>query len=327
MRVQSVQQLALSVRQRADLGGQQNAFGSNISEAFTDQEMLTLLNGSVGVVWDVLIEKFPENYSWGYDGNASGQGYMFPIIQGVYEYNLPFDFYKEKGVDLGLDQTLQNWATMRPYSIRDRNMFSYPLQTALAYAGWQNMRWQIQGNKINFLPKQGPLPGNVRLLYATAAPILAYPLPAAYATSTTYAQNSLIYVPLTLETGETVNQVFIALNAGTSGGTAPTWVVPGSVTDNGIVWAYQAPLSLYATSFDGISGYEDLVVLDAAIKASVQIEQDCSAMLAQRAEWMDRIQYASANRNSGDPLVVSGGFGMAEGGPNFGGGFGPWGAW
>ena len=193
MRSLAVQQIALAVRQRADLGEQGNALGGNSSQFVVDQELLTDINSSVGVVWDILTEKFPSNYSYGYDGNASGVGYFFPIVQGTYQYNLPFDFYKEKGVDLSLDQSLQNWSTMRPYTLRDRNLFSYPLQTVLAYAGWQNMRWQIQGNQINFLPKQGPLPGTVRLLYATAAPILCYPLPMAWAPGTVYAANTLIY--------------------------------------------------------------------------------------------------------------------------------------
>ena len=324
MRSQSVQQLALSVRQRADAGGQENAFGGNSEEFITDQEMLTMLNASVGVVWDVLTQKFPSNYAWGYDGNASGQGYFVPIVQGKYQYQLPFDFYKEKGVDLSLDASLQNWSTMRPYTLRDRNLFSYPLQTVLAYAGWQNMRWQIQGNQINFLPKQGPLPGIVRLLYCPAAPMLVATLPAAYATATVYAQGALVYASVSVNGEPALNQVFVALNAGTSGGSAPIWPVPGTVPDNGILWAYQGPQSLFATTFDGISGYEDLVVLDAAIKCMVKEESDPSALMAQRTEWMDRINEAAANRNAGDPMVLSGGFGQTEGGTNYGGGFGPW---
>jgi hypothetical protein len=419
MRSLALQQIALSVRQRADLGGQQNAYGGNSGGFVVDQELLSDINAAVGTVWDILTEKFPSNYSYGYDGNPTGIGYFFPIVQGVYQYNLPFDFYKEKGVDLSLDASLQNWSTMRPYTLRDRNLFSYPLQTVLAYAGWQNMRWQIVGNQISFLPKQGPLPGIVRLLYATAAPILCASLPSAYANNTAYAQNSLIYTPIEAENGKIINQVFLALAGGTSstlglnvgligsniyytvgpnipvsitqntggvagvavavtyangqtsgqavsvaitittasltvsqvtsmvnassaasqwiaaagsgggaagGGTLSLtpWNMPGTVTDNNILWAYQGPMSLFATTLDGISGYEELVILDAAIKVGIKEETDVSALMAQKAEWIERIEYAAANRNSGDPMVVSGGFGQTEGGTNYGGGFGPW---
>ena len=331
MRSLAVQQIALAVRQRADLSGQQNAFGGNAGGFIIDPELLTDINSSVAMVWDKLVEKFPENYAYGYDGNPSGIGYIFPIQQGTYQYNLPFDFYKEKGVDLSLDASLQNWSTMRPYTLRDRNLFSYPLQTTLAYAGWQNMRWNIntrqpgQLPQISFLPKQGPLPGTVRLLYATAAPILCYPLPAARANSTAYAANALIYVPVTLETGLTVNQVYCAINGGTSASSAPSFPVPGVVEDGNILWAYQGPQSLFTATLDGINGYEDLVILDAAIKTGVKEETDVSAMMAQKAEWMERIDYAAANRNSGDPMPISGGFGLSEGGGYASGGFGPFG--
>lgn len=325
MRSQSVQQLCLSARQRADASGQENAFGGNAGEFITDVFALTCCNASVGVVWDVLTQKFPANYAWGYDGNPSGTGYFVPIVQGKYQYELPFDFYKEKGVDLSLDASLQNWATMRPFSLRDRNLFSYPLQTVLAYAGWQNMRWQIQGNQIYFLPKQGPLPGTVRLLYCPAAPVLTATLPVAYATATSYAQGALVYASVAVNGEPALNQVFVALNAGTSGGSAPTWPVPGTVNDNGITWAYQGLQSMFATTFDGISGYEDLVTLDMAIKFMIKEESDTTALMAQRAEWMDRINQAAENRNAGDPMVISGGFGLTEGGGYGSGGFGPFG--
>lgn len=323
MRSQATQQLILAARQRADACGQQNAFGGNSGEFITDIEALTGLQGSVGEVWDILVENFPENYSWGDGGTGTGAGYILPIVQGTFRYNLPFDFYKEKGVDLALDASLQNWASVRPYSERDRNLFSYPLQTVLAYAGWQNMRWQIQGNRINFLPQIGPLPGTMRLLYATAAPIMCAALPAAWVMGTVTAQGAIVYASVAVNGEPASHQVFMALNSGTTGGSPPTWVVPGVVLDNGIQWAYQGPASLFATTFDGISGYEDLVVLDLAIKFAVKEESDVSAMMAQKAALIARIQEASANRNSGDPFVVSGGFGQSEGGPSMGGGFGP----
>jgi hypothetical protein len=426
LRYQSVQQLALAVRQRADIGGQQNAFGGNSGENITDIEMLTMLNASVSRVWKAMVRMAPENYAWGDGGTGTGGGYIFPSIQGKYRYQLPFDFLKEKGVDLALDNSGQNWASMRPYTEKDRNLFSFPLQTALAYAGWQNMRWQIQGNWINILPQTGPLPSTIRLLYAPTAPILCGTLPVLYAASTSYTQGQLVYVPLSVDSEPAINQVFVALNSGTSGsgyntvtigsgngaltytgvqanvsvlivqagsgtsgsasvtastatsvtivvdvgslgnrqtagtmasvindtpavaayvtalaggdgtsnasvadGSITPWAVPGTASDNGITWAYQGPSMLFANGFDGINGWEDLVVLDCAIKCGVKQEQDVSAMMAQKAEWKIDLEEDLADRNQGDPMVLSGGFGMCEGGPAYGNGFGPFGggAW
>jgi len=300
MRSVALSQLSLAVRQRADLGGQQNQFGQNLTTYITDAEVVADINGSITELWDLLTLKYGDNYAWG--------TYLPTIVQGVYAYSLPFDFYKEFGVDLALDQTGQNWATVRPFSLRDRNQFSYPLQTALAYAGWQNMRYQIQGNNLVFLPNVGPLPGIVRLLYCPAAPQLVQTLPAAYQPLAALLAGQLIQA-----TVAGVAQVFVALNAGTTGASAPTWPVPGTVTDSGgITWAYQGPLSLFATTFDGINGYEELVILTAAIKCLVKQEADVSALMQQKAEYYARIDAAAANRSAGDPMVISGGFGAVE---------------
>jgi hypothetical protein len=313
-------QLAMSVRQRADLDGQQQAFGSNSTNYITDQEVTVNINQSVTKLWDILIGKHGDNYAWG--------TYYIPVTQGVYSYPLPTDFYKEAGVDLALDTTMQNWASIRPFTLRDRNLFSFPLQTALAYAGWQNVRFQIQGNQLYFLPQVGPLPGQVRVLYFPQAPTLCATLPIAYPASTAIAQYQLVYASITPANGVATNQVFMALNAGTSGASPPSWNVPGTVTDSGgITWAYTAPLSTYGTTFDGINGYEEIIVLDSALKSLVKQEADTSAIAAQLAAEMQRIDLAAANRQAGDPMVISGGFGMCEGGPAYGNGFGPFGGY
>lgn len=306
MRSVGLPQLALAVRQRADLGGQQNAFGGNSATYITDAEITSNIQGAVTELWDMLTGKYGDNYAWGV--------YLPTIVQGVYSYPLPFDFYKEMGVDLALDQTGQNWATVRPFTLRDRNQFSYPLQTTLAYAGWQNMRYQIQGQNLVFLPNVGPLPGIVRMLYIPAAPMLVSTLPTAYPANAAVAFGQLIQA-----TVGGVAQVYAAMNAGTTGATAPTFPVPGTVTDTGgVTWAYQGPLSFFVTTFDGISGYEELVVLIAAIKCLVKQEADVSALMAEKDAFYARIDQAASNRSGGDPMVISGGFGQVESFNGFG---------
>ena len=323
MRSFSLPEFSLAVRQRADLGGQENAFGSNTGGEITDAEMTVLVQGSITKVWDILTGKFGDMYAWGDGGSGTGQGYIIPVQQGVYRYQLPWDFYKEHGVDLALDSTLQNWASVRPYTLRDRNLFSFPLQTVLAYAGWQNMRYQMQGQFLNFLPQLGPLPGTMRLLYCPQAPTLVLTLPAAQATGTAYTYGTLVTV-----TVSSVAQVFMCVVAGTSATpTAPTFNVPGTTADGTVTWAYKGPLNAYATTFDGISGYEELVILDAAIKSRVKQEADANDLRGQFAMEMDRINLAAANRQAGDPMVIAGGFGSCEGGPAYGNGFGPFGGW
>lgn len=312
MRGIAVQQLALQVRQRADLSGQQSAFGGNAAGNITDSELVAIINSSYSELYDILTEKFGENYTF--------SSYNLPISQGIYQYQLPFDFFKLMAVDLALDNTLQNWSQIKPYTLKDRNLFSYPLQPYLAYPGWQNIRYMPQGQILDFQPKIGPIPGNVRLWYIPACPVLVSALPAAYGTGTVYAAGATVYASVTVN-GETANFCFFALNGGTSGGSAPNWVVPGVTSDNGIVWASQAPLSMYSVIVDGITGWDEYVTLDAAIKALAKQQKPADVFMAQKQALLARIERAAKDRNAGDPIVISGGFGAMEGGPSYGGYF------
>lgn len=325
MRSVALPQLALAVRQRADLDGQQNAFGGNGSSYITDSEITTIINASIAELWDILTEKYGDNYAWGDGGAGTGAGFIYQTVPGTYRYQLPYDFYKEHGVDMALDSTGVNWATVRPFTLRSRNRFAFPLQTALGYAGWQNCEWQIQGQMLSFQPQQGPLPGQFRLLYCPCAPTLVASLPPIFPYSTAVTQNQLFYVPVA-QGGVLTSQVFVALNSGTTGSSAVSPSVPGTFTSGSgstaVLFAYQGPLQLFQTTFDGISGYEDLLVLDSAIKCLVKQEADVSALMAQKQAWLGRINNAAANRAAGDPMTISGNFGMNEGGPGYGNGFG-----
>ena len=107
--------------------------------------------------------------------------------------------------------------------------------------------------------------------------------------------------------------------AGTSGTavagtiTLPPWNVPGTTQDGTILWAYQCPLSLCQTTFDGVAGWEDYIILDTAIKCAVKQEMDTSALMMQRQAMLQRIEAEAANRQAGDPMVVTGGYGGLEG--------------
>ncbi len=79
-----------------------------------------------------------------------------------------------------------------------------------------------------------------------------------------------------------------------------------------------------------ISGWSELVIVDAAIKALIKEESydQASALIGERAELLERIQTTAANRDVGQPNTVSNTRARA-GDPNFGGimgGFGGWGS-
>jgi hypothetical protein len=310
MRAMSLPEMALLARQMVDIGGQQNAFGDNSNDNVTDSEITSYFNLAIPELWSILCMKSAANYSILY--------YNFPVVGGTSSYPLPADFKHCIACEVALDTSGSNYVTIPPYNSHEQNIYSYLSASTFTYVPWSNIRWQVQGNNMNFIPNVGQLPGNIRIRYQQAPPILCYTLPVAYQTSTAYAQGALIQVTLTPINGVPTPQVFMALNAGVSSGTAPMWPVPGTILDNTILWAYKGPLSIFATEFDGIAGWEQLFIVEVAIRIGVKQEMDVSALMAQKAALISRIQPDADDRQS-DPMCITPGWGAMEGGGNQGG--------
>jgi hypothetical protein len=82
------------------------------------------------------------------------------------------------------------------------------------------------------------------------------------------------------------------------------------------------PLSADGDTFDGISGWEEYVIIDSAIKCLQKEESDVSALMAQKQGLIMRIEAAAANRDAGTPARVADVFGMDGDYPGSGYGWG-----
>lgn len=78
-----------------------------------------------------------------------------------------------------------------------------------------------------------------------------------------------------------------------SGLTVQLWYIPEPST-----------LSADADTFDGISGWEEYVVIDAAIKAMQKEESDVSVLMAQKQAIGKRIEAMAESRDPGSPATV-----------------------
>lgn len=79
---------------------------------------------------------------------------------------------------------------------------------------------------------------------------------------------------------------------------------------------------------DGVSGWTEYVIVDAAIKCLQKEESDVTVLLAQKQALIDRIQSSAMNRDAGQPDTISdvrtfgerwGGYGSPNGDGSFGG--------
>jgi hypothetical protein len=313
LRSQSFVEIALAVRQAADLGGQQNAFGGNSGDNITDSELQYKIWASTARLWGKIVQNFPENYFF--------RTYFINTTGGTYSYQLPYDFMKELKVGVQLAPGSNVFLDILPYNLHEQDHYNYLPGIYAPVSGLTTLRYQAQEQNMVFQPQTGVLPAQVRVQYIPCAPFLCPNVPTAWAATTAYTQGALVSSNVT-NSGVVTSQTFIALNAGTSGGSLPAWNVPGTVNDNGITWAYKGPTALFQTTFDGINGWEDWIVLDCAIKCSVKQESSViQEMMAQLAQLDEAIMIESANRQAADPHTVTGGWGMREGGA-FGGGWG-----
>lgn len=67
------------------------------------------------------------------------------------------------------------------------------------------------------------------------------------------------------------------------------------------------PLTLLADSdvLDAVSGWDEIIVVDAAIKAMAKEESDVSVLMAQKQALVERIEAAASNRDAGMPERVT----------------------
>ncbi len=70
---------------------------------------------------------------------------------------------------------------------------------------------------------------------------------------------------------------------------------------------------------EGISGWTEYIIVDAAIKALIKEESDVSALMMAKAGLIQRIEAMAANRDAGAPATVADSSGM--GSDYFGGGY------
>lgn len=208
-------QLITAVRQRSDMVN---------SQFVTDSELTDYINRSYAELYDLIVQKYGDNY-------YVQTPYSFTTDGTSFQYALPSDFYKLLGVDLGLSNTTDSFVSVAKFEFGDRNRYAVP--NFQSFYGVTNLRYRINGNNIWFTPT--PSQGQTIRIW---------------------------YVPKI------------------------TYLVAGGDT------------------LDGISGWEEYVIIDAAIKAMQKEESDCSVLIGQKMGIIQRIEAAAENRDAGKPPKV-----------------------
>ena len=196
------------------------------SKFFTNPELNEYLSKSYKELYDILIQKFGDDY-------YVADPYEFTTNGADSFYDVPEDFYKGLGVDASYNGGAGNgWITLRQFMFQERNAYTMP--NYQAFYGITNLRYRFYNNAIWFTPQ--PIAGQLCRLF---------------------------YIPR-----------------------------PNDLSDD-------------ADTVDGVSGWEEYIICDAAIKCMVKEESDPSDFAAQKLALLQRIESAAENRNAGQPQTVS----------------------
>lgn len=86
------------------------------------------------------------------------------------------------------------------------------------------------------------------------------------------------------------------------------WLIPLPANGQTVALRYVprlTPVAADADIADGVSGWEEYVVIDAAMKAMAKEESDVSVLMARKQAMLSRIEMAAENRDAGSPATVA----------------------
>lgn len=135
-------QLRTAIRQRADMVN---------SQFITDAELNSYINQSYFELYDLLIQKYGNNYyvATALQFQTDGINMLFPLPDGTNYSGAPA-FYKLLGVDLSLSNNLDSFVTIRQFDFAERNRYAVP--NFQSFYGITNLRYRLNGTNLWLTP-------------------------------------------------------------------------------------------------------------------------------------------------------------------------------
>lgn len=226
--------------------------------------------------------------------------------------------FKLLRVDLQYSASPSGYVTLRRYEEIETNKYAYP-NTTVNTLGYSNLRYKLEGSNIKFIPV--PMSGQVVQLEYIPKP-----------TPLQYIQNCQTVGSFSLSMGD-VTDLSVGMQAqGPSGGSVvQIGSVISSIQPSPI---NQVTLSLATLSannnqtvafwtdsviIDGISGWEEFVINDSAIKAQIKQEGPSAELVQERAMIIQEIEALAEGRDTGQAFHVSDVMGLNGGYDDYGG--------
>lgn len=269
--------------------------------------------GSYKELYDLVVAAYGTNYyaTSPLTFQTDGSTQLYPLPDGTTTFTdaltgltvTPPAFYKLLGVDLQLSPgNPGSYVTIRPFNFADRNRYAVP--NFQSFYGVTNLRYRIQGNYLWLTPI--PFAGQTIQIWQIPRPTDIQPEVTCGVTSSSttvtctdtsnLSTGMFVQAPGSLSmfpSGTTISS--ITANTSFVVSAAPT--VTGAIT---VVRAWKD-----STTIDGVSGWEEYIVVDAALKAMGKEESDPSLLAQQKLFMKQRLIDMAANRDAGNPATVA----------------------
>lgn len=130
---------------------------------YTTQEWNSMLSNSYKELYDILIQKFGDDYFLANPYSYTTTGQIDSVTQQS-TYPLPDDFYKLMRVEVALNPSDPNsWVTLREFQAIQANLWNYP--NVYTFYGITNLRYRLWGTNLVIVP----IPSadqTIRILYS-----------------------------------------------------------------------------------------------------------------------------------------------------------------
>jgi len=120
------------------------------SDNITSQEWNSMINQSYKELYDILIQKFGDDYFIAPPVTFVTTGQIDPTYQ-AQVFPLPADFYKLMRCEIALNpQDPNSWITLRQFNAIQANLWNYP--NIYTFYGITNIRYRIWGTQLQLVP-------------------------------------------------------------------------------------------------------------------------------------------------------------------------------
>lgn len=120
------------------------------SDNITTQEWTSMINQSFKELYDIIIQKFGDDYFIAVPYTYTTTGQIDPVYQ-AQVFPLPKDFYKLMRCEVALNPSDPNsWITLREFQAIQANLYNYP--NIYTFYGITNLRYRLWGTNLQIVP-------------------------------------------------------------------------------------------------------------------------------------------------------------------------------